>query len=71
MDLNELIERLTDIRDELGTAEVVLAHQPNWPLAFDIANVRSIAGVVWIAGSEGNNHEHGPYAPNMAWEEDW
>jgi hypothetical protein len=71
--LNDIIEMLEDIRDNddgAGSAEVRLAMQPNYPLAFYLANVcwDSSKKVVWLASSEGNCAE--PYAPRAAFEDD-
>jgi hypothetical protein len=42
--LNELIERLEDIREEAGNGEmeVFLAHQPNYPFEFSIAEPKLV-----------------------------
>jgi hypothetical protein len=81
MTLNELIEELQDIvanDEELGDAPVLLAHQPNWPLAFTVDTItvdhcgfkaedgeENAPVVVWIA--EGG-HAGRPYAPKHAWD---
>jgi hypothetical protein len=72
--LNELIEELQAIvesDEELGEAEVQLATQPNYPLAFAIDTVTADhcgdAPVVWIAEG-GHPREGSPYAPKHAWD---
>jgi hypothetical protein len=45
MTLTELIEKLTDIRDELGDGvdpEVRLAEQPRWAMQHGVANVVAV-----------------------------
>ena len=45
MTLNELIEKLTDIRDELGDGvdpEVRLAEQPRWAMQHRVADVVAV-----------------------------
>ena len=68
MTLNELIEALTDFRDDheadgLGDKEVKVAQQPSWPLAADVEAVTLIGGQLWIG-----TREDGKYAPERAWE---
>ena len=68
MTLNELIESLTDFRDDheadgLGNMEVKVAQQPGWPLEADVEAVTLIGDQLWIA-----TRETGEYAPERAWE---
>ncbi len=77
MTLDELIETLTEIRDDnegIGDREVNIGYQPNYPLAGLITNVTEIEEEddegngdvsIWIAVSD-NQRE--PYAPRAAWE---
>ena len=79
MIVRELIERLEQSDPE---AEVLLAHQPGWPLRFMIAGVCDWEGVeddddhvamdapvVYIC--EGQHPEGTPYAPRDAWDIAW
>ena len=68
MNLHDLIERLQELADLDPNADVMLAFQPNWPLAFTIDNVRVIDNVVWIAN--GSHPYPDPYAPRAAWDEE-
>ena len=77
MNVRELIERLEDLDPE---ATVLLAHQPSWPLQFNLQGVASsfdlacyaedeeyddTESVVYLA--EGDHPDH-PYAPSAVWE---
>jgi hypothetical protein len=39
MKISELIDHLTDAMENNGDREVLVAYQPNWPLAASVANV--------------------------------
>jgi hypothetical protein len=75
MNIRELIEELQDLieHDEtLGDAEVLIATQRNYPLAFatdtitlDVTNDQR--PLLWIA-EEGHPHDLSPYAPRFAWD---
>ena len=76
-DLDMLIRTLEDLRNECGgSTPVRLAHQPSWPLAFNVANARFVDGddqrpnAVWIASTQGPPYDENPYAPKAAWEEE-
>jgi hypothetical protein len=64
MTLNELIQRLTDIRDDWdvsGDTPVLGAFQPNYPLVADIAAITTIMDAnevptIYIAISDGSNY---------------
>lgn len=68
MTVQELLELLEDADPN---AEVRLATQPSWPLAFELAGVAEPdddempAGVVWLV--TGDHPEDTPYAPEAAW----
>jgi len=74
MTVAELIEELTEVADAgFGDLEVLLAHQPSWPLAFTVSCIATPEDiepedqpVVWIAAGA---HPIGrsPYAPSNAW----
>jgi hypothetical protein len=73
MTLNELIERLEEIRDEVsGNIQVLGAFQPNYPLIANIDAVTTLisddsdrAGV-YIALSDGNS-----YGSRDLWDDDF
>ena len=53
MNIAELIEALEEIAEEYPDAEVLLATQPSYPLAFTIERAHAdMDGVVWIAQGE-------------------
>ena len=54
MTVEELIERLSELDSQ---ATVLLAHQPSWPLQFEIAGVA--ASEDWVADTRCD--EHGSY----------
>lgn len=77
MTVEQLAEELAEVIEAgYGDAEVLLAHQPNWPLALTVACIATpddlepdeddTDPVVWIASGE---HPYGrsPYAPRGAW----
>jgi len=80
MTVQDLIDLLEQYPAE---AEVRLAHQPNWPLAFNVLGVWSAAedgtddeefdadgpgaDAVWIVEGE-HPHDGSPYAPRDAFE---
>lgn len=69
MTLDQLIETLEEYREERGgDTEVLLATQPNWPLAFHIAQCRYVNDKLWIV--EGGHPHPNPYAPRQAWDEE-
>ena len=61
MKVQDLIELLEDCDPE---AEVRLADQPSWPLAFELRRV----AVPDDAGYEGGHTDDSPYAPNYLWD---
>ena len=77
MNVHELIALLEDCDPE---ADVRLAHQPGWPLAFELRGVAAPddagyeddeaaatePGVVWLV--EGGHPDDSPYAPNYLWD---
>jgi hypothetical protein len=77
MTVEELITLLEDCDPE---AEVRLAHQPTWPLAFELRGVAvpddagregdeddaPARGVVWLV--EGGHPDDSPYAPSYLWD---
>jgi hypothetical protein len=78
--LNELIEKLTDLRDdyECGDALVRVAFQPRYPIAATLSEVTLVRGeegrpeTLWLAASDSvpryGTPEESPYAPSAAWE---
>lgn len=84
MNLDELIDLLSDIRDDVGgNTEVRLAFQPNWPLAYHISNVTvassdedddfeedsdSADQKPIVWIAEGSHPSDSPYAPRSAWD---
>lgn len=63
MTLNELIERLEDLRDEVsGNSEIFGAFQPNYPLTTRVAAITTLvnedAGTakIYIALGDGDNY---------------
>jgi hypothetical protein len=76
MTLNDLLEQLQDLLagdESLGDAEVLLATQPNYPLAHEVRCLtldRCTDGkpLVWLA--EGGHPDASPYAPKHAWSGD-
>jgi hypothetical protein len=68
--VQELIELLEDCNLE---AEVRLAHQPGWPLAFQLHGVvpdedddATTDAVVWLVA--GDHPDETPYAPTGLWD---
>lgn len=63
MKVYELIEMLQEMDPE---REVMIAHQPSWPLAETVAGVVAEGGeaesVVWVVAG-GHHEELSPYAP--------
>lgn len=60
MTLNELIERLDDIRQELGDdidPEIQLATQQNYPLRYHLAGVATFDDIADVEEKECPNHE--------------
>lgn len=50
--LNELIDRLDDLRNDTpGDAVVRFAYQPSYPLMSDLSSVDVCDGVVYLTGS--------------------
>lgn len=84
MTLDELIEKLTDMRDDIaahdedidaGNVPVTLAIQPSYPIAVGFAEVTAIMDGeggprVWIATSDHAGSDINPYAPRQAWDGD-
>lgn len=82
MTLDELIETLTELRDQLGEdVPVRVAFQPNYPLAACVAHVRVMPlritevgdeehPAVWIATSSSVPYGENPYATRKAWDEE-
>ena len=69
MTVSQLIELLQHCEPD---AQVVLAIQPNWPLAATLEGVCpgeriDTEGVVWL--TEGSSWSESPYAPGAAWSE--
>jgi hypothetical protein len=67
--VQEVIELLEDCNPE---AELRLAHQPGWPLAFQLHGVVSDDDdaitdvVVWLVA--GDHPDESPYAPSGLWD---
>jgi hypothetical protein len=75
--VHELTELLEDCHPD---AEVRLAHQPSWPLAFELRGVAvpddagcegdeeaaPAVGLVWFV--EGGHPDDSPYAPRYLWD---
>ncbi len=82
--LNELIERLVDIRDEMGEEAaddclVRFAYQPSWPLVGSVDAIslqRNSAAkgregtVLWLASDGAASYNEDPYAPKAAFDDD-
>ena len=68
MKVREMIELLEELLEEAGVedADLMLAHQPSWPLATYASNPTFVRGKVWIP--EGGSPYDAPYAPRAAWE---
>lgn len=68
MNVQDLMDMLSGMDPN---AEVRLATQPEWPLAFELAGVAEPdddempEGVVWLV--TGNHPQDTPYAPEAAW----
>lgn len=67
MKVHELIDQLQEMDPE---REVMIAHQPSWPLAETVAGVVAEGGedaeaesVVWVVAG-GHHEELSPYAPH-------
>lgn len=81
MKLSELIEDLTAALDDNGDREVLIAQQPSWPLAATVVQVYDPAydaeptmsdedaEALWIATAEVSRYDRSPYAPRVAWSE--
>lgn len=76
--LNELIERLEEIRREIakrdgkavnkaGEIELRVAHQQHYPLTGMVAAVNEVDGRLWVAVGALNQYNESPYAPQAAW----
>ena len=82
MTLEDLINELNELL-EVGfdpQTKVLLATQPNWPLAFNIAKIQPVSNdepidlpsndgtetTLWIV--EGGRPNSDPYAPRAAWD---
>jgi len=77
MTLNELIAQLQTMVEQneiLGEAEVLIAHQPSYPLAvqIDVLTADYTDGdadpVIWIAAGDHPGSKRSPYAPKHAWD---
>jgi hypothetical protein len=80
MNIQDLIEALTELAEDNPDAEVRIAYQPNYPLAAYVQNVTVVdaddededrsesESVIWIAASDTVSHRHSPYAPKSAWD---
>jgi hypothetical protein len=67
--VKELIEALEELLEEAGVedADIMLAQQPQWPLALTVGSPTFVKGKVWIP--EGYHpYNDSPYAPRDAWE---
>lgn len=81
MKLSELIEDLTAALEDNGDREVLIAQQPSWPLAATVVQVYDPAydaeptmsdedaEALWIATAEVSRYDRSPYAPRVAWSE--
>jgi len=66
MKINELIAELEHLAEYAGDdAEVMLAHQPSWPLQSNVGATTLVGNVIYIA--EGSSPHYAPYAPRAAW----
>ena len=66
MTISELKEMLSEIEEQHGDLEVVLAWQPTYPLQAHIEAVTAVDGeVVYLAQGAAPDM---PYAPSEAWE---
>lgn len=76
MTLDELIQRLEDLRDVLGTgdSEVLVATQPSYPISLEITDTVLAKEIppndeddyrTWIVTKQ---HNAQPYAPKALWE---
>jgi hypothetical protein len=63
MTMQDLLEILEDFDPE---AEIRLAHNRSWPLAFQLGGVATDGdAVVWLVS--GDHPEESPYAPSDLW----
>jgi hypothetical protein len=76
MQLSDLIETLQERLEEHGDAQVLIAHQQNYPLAIKVREVTYLPkrhpeddhkDTFWIAGGDHPASES-PYAPKEAWD---
>jgi hypothetical protein len=64
MTVQDLLEILEDLDPE---AEVRLAHNRSWPLAFELGGLATDGEeVVWLIS--GDHPEESPYAPSDLWD---
>lgn len=68
MKVKEMIELLEELLEsaDVEDADLMLAQQPSWPLAFHPGAPTFLKGKVWIPES-GSSYDS-PYAPRAAWE---
>lgn len=83
--ITDLVARLSEIAEDHPDAEVLLAHQPSWPLQFTIAGVATSDEIsededdddepqeerpLVVYICEGSHPDH-PYAPRDVWDAAW
>jgi len=79
--IGELIEVLTDLRDNYGPeARVRIAYQPNYPLTTTLSAVtldctraemaKGGTPILWLATGDAAPYDESPYAPRHAWDGD-
>lgn len=70
MTLDDLIQDLTELRDEIGgDAPARIAVQPSWPLRHKIVSVKRHEGLAWLVAAEGAPYDERAYADKRLWEE--
>lgn len=67
MKISQLIDHLTEAMENNGDREVLLAYQPNWPLAADISNVYDPAEDDNRADEEGDEHALSDRDSDVLW----
>lgn len=74
--LIEDLETMADLHPDGDDARVLIAIQPNWPLALELNGVVTFSqesengetvNIVWLT-ADGHPHDLNPYAPRKAWD---
>jgi hypothetical protein len=67
MKISQLIDRLTEAMENNGDRDVLLAYQPNWPLAAGVSNVYDPAEDDNRADEEGDEHALSDRDSDVLW----